>query len=320
MRKLTAFLASAGLLLGAGLAQAGTFVPANSTLGLAIGGLPRVDVTALPGTEGLVTLADGSQGNPTVGHNILFGTTLGAKTVWSTVNLGPGTSLFTGVPLISNLKVTVVNEAGVLQDGAFPGSTNSIGGGGTFGPVFGGILRLNGVAVIDALGGAINLPVPLSHVGGQMGETTMVTLLGNNITVTNGPFIAGTWVITNISTNIITIPARGGVQGVAFTLQPTPGETAMNPSTNGGFTSISGGLPIEEQTVTVMGTVNLASGSQTGSVTALAPLRIDTSGIAGRIPGAATLIADFVPEPGTMLLLVSGAVGLAVIGRRRMRK
>lgn len=304
------------------MAQAGELVTATSTLGLAIGGLPRVDTVALPGTESIVTLGDGSQGNPSVGHNIIVGSTASPAnhTVWSTVNFGPGTALFTGVPLISNLKVTVVNDGGILQDGAFAGVTNSIGGGGPVGPTFGGILRLNGVTVISALGGAIQLPVPLNHVGGQMGETTMVTLLGNNITVTNGPFIAGTWVITNISTNIITLPGRGGVQGVAFTLQPTPGETAMNPSTNGGYTSISGGLPLEQTVVTIAGTVNLASGSQPGSVTVLAPMRIDTSGIAGRIPGAGRIHMDFVPEPGTMLLLVSGAVGLAVIGRRRMRK
>ena len=52
----------------------------------------------------------------------------------------------------------------------------------------------------------------------------------------------------------------------------------------------------------------------------IAPLRIDTAAIAGRIPGSATIKLSFVPEPGTVLLLVSGAVGLVVIGRRRMRK
>lgn len=321
MRKLTVLLATAGLLLGfSGLAQAGTFDQPNSTLGLKISGLPQVVTTAIPGSEGLVALDDGSQGNPTVGHNILVGTTGGANTVWSTINLGPGTALFTGVPLISNLKVTVTNNAGILQDGAFAALTNQIGGGGLVGPTFGGILRLSGTTVISALAGAIQLPVPLSHVGGQMGETTMVTLLGNNITVTNGPFIAGTWVITAISTNVITIPARGNVQGVAFTLEPTPAETVMTPSTNGGYVSVSGGNAFEDNTVTVSGTTNLASGSQAGSVTVIAPMRIDTSGIAGRIPGAATMHLEFVPEPGTLLLLVSGAVGLAVVGRRRMRK
>ncbi len=66
------------------------------------------------------------------------------------------------------------------------------------------------------------------------------------------------------------------------------------------------------------GTNNLASGASTqgGTVTVIAPLRIDTAAIAGRIRGSATTHMEFVPEPGTVLLLVSGAVGLAVIGRR----
>ncbi len=315
LRKLTVTLAAAGLLLGfSSIAQAGQMDQPNSTLGLIISGLPSVTVSALPGTESLVSLASGSQGNPTVGHNILAG-----ATVWSTVNFGPGTALFTGVPLISNLKVTVHNNGGVLQDGVVIAS-NQIGGGGSVGPAFGGNLRLNGVAVINALGGAIVLPVPLSHVGGAMGETTMVSLLGNNITVTNGPFITAPVVITAVTSNFITIPARGNVQGVAFTLQPTPNETVMTPSTNGGFVSVNGGNAVENHTVTVSGTQNLLSGSKAGSVTVVAPMRIDTAAIAGRIPGSATIHFEFVPEPGTVLLLVSGAVGLAVIGRRRMRK
>jgi hypothetical protein len=270
---------------------------------------------ALKGTDSLVTLTDGSQGNPAVGHNIIA-----LSSVWSTINFGPGTALFTGVPLISNLKVTVQNQQGVLQDGAFTTLTNQIGGGGLVGPTFGGFLQLRGVSVIHALGGAIQLPVPLSNVGGPMGVTTMVTLLGNNITVTNGPFVTAPWIITAISSNIITIPARGNVQGVAFTLKPTPAESVMTPSTNGGFRSISGGDPFENFTVTISGTKNLLSGSSPGQVTVVAPLRIDTAAISGRIPGSGTLHFEFVPEPGTMLLLVSGAVGLAVIGRRRMRK
>jgi hypothetical protein len=315
LRKLTVTLAAAGLLLGfSSIAQAGQMDQPNSTLGLTISGLPTVAVSALPGTESLVSLASGSQGNPTVGHNILAG-----ATVWSTVNFGPGTALFTGVPLISNLKVTVHNNGGVLQDGVVIAS-NQIGGGGSVGPAFGGNLRLNGVAVINALGGAIVLPVPLSHVGGAMGETTMVSLLGNNITVTNGPFITAPVVITAVTSNFITIPARGNVQGVAFTLQPTPNETVMTPSTNGGFVSVNGGNAVENHTVTVSGTQNLLSGSKAGSVTVVSPMRIDTAAIAGRIPGSATIHFEFVPEPGTVLLLVSGAVGLAVIGRRRMRK
>ena len=94
----------------------------------------------------------------------------------------------------------------------------------------------------------------------------------------------------------------------------------MSPSTNGGYVSISGGNPFENGTVTISGTNNLLSGSKAGTVTVVTPMRVQTSGIAGTIPGRIEAHFEFVPEPGTMLLLVSGAVGLAVIGRRRMRK
>jgi hypothetical protein len=325
MRKLAVLLASAGLLLGTtSSVQAGEFVPSNSTLGLHLGGLPTVQVSALTGTEALVTLADGSLLGPATGHNILV-----APTVWSTVNFGPGTSLFTGVPLISNLKVTMHNDGGFLQDGAFPATascvTNVVGGGGCIGPALGGNLLLNGQTVIFAAGGGVQVPVPLGLVGGQMGATTMVSLIGGNITVTNGPFITGALRFTSVTSNIITLPGRSNVQGVGFTLNPTTMETAMTPSTNGGYYSTTGmgaGLPFENHTLTITGTNNLASGlaSQAGSVTVIAPLRVDTGAIAGRIPGSADMRLEFVPEPGTVLLLVSGAIGLAVIGRRRMRK
>jgi hypothetical protein len=50
------------------------------------------------------------------------------------------------------------------------------------------------------------------------------------------------------------------------------------------------------------------------------PFRLDTGNLSGSSVGVLYKTFTFVPEPGTMLLLVSGAVGLAVIGRRRMRK
>jgi hypothetical protein len=271
---------------------------------------------------------NGSLLGPSTGHFVAA-----AASVWSTVNFGPGTALFTGVPLISNLKVTMANDAGVIQDGyTTPVNVLSGGDGGPLGPNMGGNLRVNGAAIIHAAGGAIQLPVPLSHVGGLMGETTMVTLIGNNITVTNGPFISDSIVITGVTSNVITIPSRpiasppnpfGGVGtvGVAFTLQPDAG-AAMTPSTNGGYVSTGAvGLAFENHTVTIAGSNHLVSGSQIGDVTVVSPMRIDTGpAIAGRIPGEVILHFEFVPEPGTMLLLVSGAVGLAVIGRRRMRK
>ena len=60
--------------------------------------------------------------------------------------------------------------------------------------------------------------------------------------------------------------------------------------------------------------------STTGQVTVVSPLWIDAGALLGNHPGAVKQHFEFVPEPGTVVLLVSGAVGLAVIGRRRMRR
>ncbi|MFP6623739.1 MAG: hypothetical protein VCC20_09710 [Myxococcota bacterium] len=62
--------------------------------------------------------------------------------------------------------------------------------------------------------------------------------------------MTNTWVITGVTENIITIPGRGTLQGVAFTLQPTPNEKAMTPSSQGGDASIAGGPAYENHAVT----------------------------------------------------------------------
>ncbi len=322
MRKLISFkfvglLAALGLVLGlSSSTQAGVIVPLQSTLAIQLGGLPPVGITATVGTEGLVTLT----GDPL--HTLTI-----QPSVWSTVNFGPGTSLFTGVPLISNLKVTVHNAPNpgtITPSFSTVNALDALGGHPTIGPGMGGVLDLEGRVVIFAVNGNIKLPVNLQFVGSLFAPTTMVTLIGNNITATNGPFVTPALKITGVTSNIITIPARGGIQGVGFTLNPiiteTNYESVMTLSTNGGFASISGGLALENHMVTVSGTNSLLSASKEGMITLVAPLRIFTGALVGNIPGRAIIKTVFVPEPGTLLLLISGAVGLAVIGRRRMRK
>jgi hypothetical protein len=316
MRKLTHLLLAAGLVLGlASSAKAGEFVPGESNMSVILGGLPSITFTATPGTELLVGLID--QLTPPFGH--FAGA---AASVWSTVNFGPGTSLFTGVPLISNLKLTAKNNFGNIHDG-FTTASNpmSNGGKGLIGPTLGGHIRLTGITVIKSLGESIK--VGLAHVGGLMGETTNATLLTVfNIIATNGPFVTTSLVITRVTSNLISVPGRstGQKTGVGFTLQPATNEFVRTFNTTGGFQSLVGGSAAENHTVTISGTNNLASGSLAGTVTVVAPLRIDVDTIAGVIPGVVSIGMSFVPEPGSMLLLLSGAVGLAVIGRRRMRK
>ncbi len=60
-----------------------------------------------------------------------------------------------------------------------------------------------------------------------------------------------------------------------------------------------------------------------GIVQLITPVQVVTKGIAGNTTKIAlftSLTMHFVPEPGLMLLLGSGVVGLALLGRSRMRK
>jgi hypothetical protein len=72
---------------------------------------------------------------------------------------------------------------------------------------------------------------------------------------------------------------------------------------------------------TAMGSFNLnAQGG--GTVTLVSPSKISIDGpLAQRrtVAGLTTLVLTFVPEPGPLLLLAGGAVGLGLLGRRRRR-
>jgi hypothetical protein len=57
-----------------------------------------------------------------------------------------------------------------------------------------------------------------------------------------------------------------------------------------------------------------------GVIQLISPFKVITNA-AGNLPGLATQTLTFAtPEPGTLLLLGSGALGLALYGRRKMRK
>jgi hypothetical protein len=114
----------------------------------------------------------------------------------------------------------------------------------------------------------------------------------------------------------------GGIQtGVGVTLAPSGTENVRTFTTALGFRSTMATAPLSTQaSVTLGGTNVLASASFGGMVTLVSPLRINTGALGvGNLPGAFTKKFVFVPEPGTALLLVSGAAGLIFIGRKRMK-
>jgi hypothetical protein len=301
-------LLGAALCALCGAARAGTLVPEDSTLSIRLGGIgPFIHMTieARPGTEELVALSDDGSG----GHQLVIG-----SNIWSTLNYGIGTSLLTGVPLVSKAVVSVTNDSGSFTSGHT--HVGYIGGNQIVGPLLGGDAPLDGelylwVAGNRALGFGMSIfgqqYLPYCSVG--------IPCLAYP---TGSPWVTGAVPITSVTTNVISV---NGVTGVAFTLEPPQGALIRTISTGGGFVSTGGGPPAEAHTVTVSGSNQLVSASGSGRVTMVSPARINTpSAIFGTLPARARMTLRFVPEPGTLLLLVTGAAALARIGGRRMRR
>jgi hypothetical protein len=249
--------------------------------------------------------------------------------IWVTVGNSVGTSLLTGVALITNLTLTEVNHAGSFTS-AFS-ITNPMGGNATTptpsssmlcpGGCLGGTEGFTGQFVLGILG-FVQLPFPLDviGVGGQINVP-----LGQSILIATGaPFVTGKFKMTGITTNVISMPGRGAVTGVGVTLKPAGTEEVRTFTTNGGFiTSNDTGNLLTLPSVVLSGSSNITSASAGGTITLVSPLRVDTGSLnVGSIPGLVTkkFVFAAVPEPGTVLLLVSGAAGLVMIGRSRMRR
>ena len=295
-RKLLGVVLAAGLVLSSA-ASAGTFDVANSYLGIKIGNITRIDIAPNAGSEGSFNLTDDGFG----GHALSE-----AASVFQTTNYWVNSAAFTGFANLTGLKITMHSGSGSFADGfSVP---NSVGAGNIAG--FGGQETVDGTAILVA--GGFNITIPLNNVGSG-GTTTVAPALNNTIVLEGEPFGTAPVTITGVSSNILYVPSKG-TTGVAFTMNLTTVELLS-------ATEVRVAGIVQEQTqMVVAGTNNLASASQPGMVTMVSPFRIATGNLAGNVPGAIYKKFTFVPEPGTMLLLVSGAVGLAVIGRKRLRK
>jgi hypothetical protein len=308
------------LCMVASTASAGYLLPLESTLKVNLGALPPITLTGSYQYGGWATLTNNG------GLHDLTD----IPSIWNEENIQVGTSLLTGVALITKLTLTAANGTGTGSFTASFTAVNPIGGGltspsstslsATLCPdgCLGGTETMTGQFIVGILN--LGLPFPLSVVG--VGGQASIAVGQAAIVATGAPFITGKARVTNITTNVISIPGRAGQPtGVGIHLQPNGTEGVRTFTTGNGFKTSNPTNPLSESaTVTLAGTNQLSSASADGVVTLISPLRIQTGPLGvGNIPGQFVKTFVFVPEPGTVLLLVSGAAGLIFIGRKRMK-
>ena len=272
-------------------AYAGTLDPSQSFMVIQIGNLAPL---VIPAANNNGTLDPGTK---TI--NLAAG-------VFTTFGPGPIVTFPPTAPTVS-LIVTAANGVATYTTGF--SVTNPIGTGTLAG---GGIGRMTGQA-IAIINGTAGIAINLSIVG--TGGTTTATALGSPVTVTGAVWGTNSVQITGIASNVLTITngTRSGLTGIAFTLEPTANENTVTAT-----------LMFKMQTFAATRTSVFVTGSRNtmssgvGTVTLISPMRIIT-GLGFLLPGVATQILTFVPEPGTVLLLGSSAVALAIAGRNRRR-
>ena len=165
------------------------------------------------------------------------------------------------------------------------------------------MITANATAALATMGvqGTVNVRTAAHNTKGVNQSTFMTgvnTLVMVPVSVGVGGQFTGSFIVLGIN-HFITVDFYGW----------TPGTVVQT-----GLTTKGNPLP----TVTAAGTWNLTAGGQ-GTVTLVSPTKIsiDCSLAQRRNGGFTSLKMYFVPEPGTLLLLGAGALGLVLVGSRK---
>ena len=200
---------------------------------------------------------------------------------------------------------------GVINVSSGHGSFTEIPG--IFGPatlslpvtLFTGVAQISGISLSGFGNGTktVNCAVaPCTATGGLVGVMHVNILQLFNLQIPLSVVgQTGASTVNGASGIFITVIGQGWTASVAT----VTGVTATTPGTAVINTVVSVGS--DNRTAGHGGTLVLVTGFQV------------ITNVVGTLPGFAVQTLTFVPEAGTLLLLGSGAVGLALYGRRRMR-
>ncbi|MFP6640604.1 MAG: hypothetical protein VCC04_10200, partial [Myxococcota bacterium] len=234
--------------------------------------------------------------------------------VFNVTNESAGTSLLTGVAIIDNLTLTVHNLEGVFTPsfsttgsaspgGGFSqtagnpwggnqtGSAKALGSEDICGPdagscwgAFGG--TVDGQVLMWAVGGGLIIPFnigpPTASRGGLGvgGNLPAVIPALATLYAQAGPWFTGKARVSGVTTNVIRIPGRGSVQGVAVLLNPTPDEDTVNVTTLGGSTPTAtpAAVVLVQSVVDFTGT-DSRTASGAGTIQLISPGKVDTGNL-----------------------------------------
>ena len=221
----------------------------------------------------------------------------------------PGLSLNTTIPVTD----PIVSNGGIVEViltsvGGRPDLVGIEGGGHTVGNISGAIGSTAGGLSPRTLpsDGGVRICLLLTGCGGAF---LPLDVGGTSAGIQIGGGVGGVLTIGGTGTIMISI------LGAPYTVKTI---TNFNRTTNGGIESFQ-----ENGFAHGPGSASSSTGQTSGVLQIVTANHTTTLGVPGNsdISGNfARLLVHFVPEPGLLLLLGSGAVGMALLGRKRVRK
>ena len=114
---------------------------------------------------------------------------------------------------------------------------------------------------------------------------------------------------------LLAVPLVLGTPNTIFKAAGGVAITAVGAGWTAGTATITGTGDLGTGVATAMGANGLTPGGA-GTLVLVSPSKISTN-IAGVLAAFSTLTLNYVPEPGTLMLLGAGVAGLTALGRRR---